>query len=135
MSNKHEGCERGFTIRSETWYGKHMNEPDTVDEIMVGMYHPDGGTTGEFSIFWTILGNKPKPCMKVFDDAWNALSRFSDLLAWMASVDGTNASPQETAEALRSIGVKDLTKRSNPRTSPGEREYSSWLACLKTPNV
>ena len=133
--DKHEGCERGFTIRSEAWYGKSLNEPETLDEIMVGMYHPGGGTTGEFSIRWTTIGREPTPCLEVFNDAWDALQRFGDMLAWMASVDDKHISPQAFAEALRGMGVKDLTERTNPRTSPAEREYASWQANLKPPNA
>lgn len=127
-TDKHEGGERGFTIRSEAWYGKAVAacESNTIDEIMVGMYHPEGGTTGEFGVRWTMLGDKPTPRLEVFNDAWHALQRFGDLLAWMASVDNQHVSPQVFAAALRSMGVKDLTKRTNPYTSPAEREYASW---------
>jgi hypothetical protein len=38
----------------------------------------------------------------------------ADLLAWMASVDDKHISPQEFAETLRGMGVKDLTDRTNP---------------------
>ena len=135
MKDKHEGCERGFTIRSEAWYGKRLNEPDTLDEIMVGMYHPEGGTTGEFGILWTMIGREATPRLEVFNDAWDALQRFGDLLAWMASVDDKHISPQAFADALRGMGVEDLTERHNSRTSPAEREYASWQANLKPPNV
>ena len=126
MNDKHEGCERGFTIRSEAWYGKMLNEPETLDQIMVGMYHPEGGTTGEFGISWAMVGSAPTPYLEVFNDAWHALQRFGDLLAWMASVDDKHVSPQEFAEALRGMGVKDLTERTNHRTNPAEIEYASW---------
>lgn len=135
MESKHKGCERGFTIRSEAWYGKHLNEPETLDKIMVGMYHPEGGTTGEFGICWTMIGRDATPRLEVFNDAWDALQRFGDMLAWMASVDDKHVTPQQFAEALRGMGVKDLTERTNPWTSPAEREYASWLAGPKTPNV
>ena len=135
MKDKHEGCERGFTIRSEAWYGKSLNEPETLDEIMVGMYRPGGGTTGEFGIRWTMIGRESTPRLEVFNDAWDALQRFGDLLAWMASVDDQHISPQAFAEALRGMGVKDLTERTNRRTSPAEREYASWFASHEPPNV
>ena len=135
MKDKHEGCERGFTVFSEAWYSKNQREHDMLDEIMVGMYHPEGGTTGEFGIRWTMLGGKATPRLEVFNDAWDALQRFGDMLAWMASVDDQKISPQAFAEALRGIGIKDQTERDNPYTSPAEREYASWLANLKTPNA
>lgn len=135
MEDKHKGCERGFIVFSESWYGEIQREYGMLDEIVVGMYHPEGGTTGEFCIRWTMLGDKVTPKLEVFNDAWDALQRFGDMLAWMASVDSQHISPQAFAEALRGIGIKDFTQRSNPHTSPGEREYASWAAHLKPPNA
>jgi hypothetical protein len=135
MKDKHEGCERGFTVFSEAWYSKNQREPGMLDEIMVGMYPPEGGTTGEFGIRWTMLAGKATPRLEVFNDAWDALQRFGDMLTWMASVDDQHISPQAFADALRGMGIKDRTERANPYTSPGEREYASWVAHFKTPNV
>lgn len=134
MKDKYDGCERGFTIRSEAWYGKTLNEPETLDELMIGIYHLEGGTSGEFGVRWTMLAGKATPRLEVFDDAWHALQRFGDMLAWMASVDSERVSPRAFAEALRGMGVKDLTERTNPRTSPAEREYASWFTS-QTPNA
>lgn len=128
MKTKHDGCERGFIIRSEAWYGKSQNKPETLDEIMIGMYHHEGGTTGEFGVRWTTIGGHATPRLEVFNDAWDALQRFGDMLAWMASVDDKHISPQSFADALRGMGIKDLTERHNPYASPGEREYASWMA-------
>jgi hypothetical protein len=128
MSNKHEGCVRGFSVYSDSWYRKGLGNPDGVlDEIMVGMYHPDGGTTGEFAIRWTMVGHESTPRIEVFNDAWDALQQFNDLLKWMASVDDEHVGPQAFADALRSFGIKDRTERTNPYTSPSEREYASWF--------
>lgn len=135
MKDRHEGCERGFTIFSESWYSKTPQPDGVVDEIMIGMYHPEGGTTGEFGVRWTMLGRELTPRLEVFNDAWNALLRFDDLLHWMASVDDKHVTPQAFAEALRGLGIKDLTRRVNPYTSPGEREYASWFECGRTPNA
>ena len=119
MSRKHDGCVRGFVFRSEAWYASTANEPGTLDEIMVGMYHPEGGTTGEFKIRWVSVGGRWTPRLEVFDDAWDALQRFGDMLAWMATVDDEHVSPQSFARALRDLGIKDLTERVRPeRISP-----------------
>ncbi len=124
----HDGCVRGFYVLSQSWYGR-VNmavSPDLIEEITIGMYHPEGGTTGEFAIRWAMLSGKPTPRLEAFDDAWHALTQFSDLLRWMASLDDENPSPQRVADALMALGVKDLTERVNPHTSPAEREYLSW---------
>ena len=114
MTDKHEGCIRGFVIRSEAWYGKLVHERGTIDEIMIGMYHTEGGTTGEFAVKWSIVGSEPTPRLEVFNDAWDALMRFDDLLRWMASVDDKHISPQDFAAALRMLGIRDLTERIDP---------------------
>lgn len=125
--DKHKGCERGFTIQSEAWYREAVKLDETADEIMVGMYHLEGGTTGEFGIRWLTVGREPTPRLEVFSDAWHALSCFGDLLTWMASVDGQNVTPKQVAEALRQMGIRDMTSRVNPYSAPGEQEYASWL--------
>ena len=127
MGTKHDDCIRGFTILSEAYYAKACQQKGTLDEIMVGMYHPDCGTTGEFGIRWKLVGNEASPRLEVFNDAWDALQQFGDLLKWMASVDGQRISPQEFAEALRGMGIIDRTERANPHSSPAEREYASWF--------
>ena len=103
MDNRHEGCERSFTILSESWYRNTALPPGVLDEIMVGMYHHEGGTTGEFAIRWKDLGREPTPRLEVYGDAWNALQCFGDLLAWMSEAD-QHASPQQVVEALRRLG-------------------------------
>lgn len=125
--DKHEGCVRGFVVLSESWYSESYATNDIVDEISVGMYYPNDGTTGEFCIRWRRIAGNSVPRLEVYDDAWDALHRFGDMLAWMASQDGQNVSPQAFADALRSMGVEDLTRRKRRVTTPAEREYASWF--------
>jgi hypothetical protein len=127
MDKTHDRCVRGFSIRSEAWYGKMPLDEDMLDEIMVGMYHPEGGTTGEFGVRWSMIGGEATPRLEVFNDAWSALVNFTDLLEWMASVDDQHVSPKEFSEALKRIGVKDLTERINPYKSQSDKEYDSWF--------
>lgn len=116
MSDKHEGCVRGFRIRSESWYGRFLNSVGCCEEIMIGMYADDdrGGTSGEFAIRWLHVGGRQVPRLEVFDDGWNALTRFDDLLKWLASVDCRKVTPRQVADALVSMGVKDMTQRDDP---------------------
>ena len=90
MINKHEGDVRQFRWLSQAWYGEANlgRQRRLVDEIMIGMYSPEGGTSGEFAIRWTDLGGKPVPMLCAFDDSWSALQHFGDVLAKLAEVDG-----------------------------------------------
>lgn len=52
MASKHDGDIRGFSILSEAYYAKVCMPADAIDEIMIGMYCRDGGTSGEFAVRW-----------------------------------------------------------------------------------
>lgn len=113
---KHEGCIRGFYHTRGAWYGETaILGRDIVDQVMVGMYHPEGGTTGEFSIEWQRLSGKIIPRLQVYDDAWGALHQFQDVLAAMAEVDGEDISPDRFCELLLTCSVADKTDRVGPR--------------------
>ena len=106
MKNYKE-CERGFS--------------EHHDEIIIGMYGPDGVTQGECAVQWVMLADKATPYLKAYDDSWDALQNFRDLLDWMgdlmdwmASVEDQKITSQAFAEALRSLGFKDLTQRKQP---------------------
>jgi hypothetical protein len=126
--DKHAGCIRGFYIHGKSWYAKSSPLVGCVEEIMIGMYAPEGGSTGEFAVRWIDIGGRqPAPRLEVFDDAWHALaSRFGDLLTWMATVDRDNVTPSAFAANLRAMGVEDRTARVRPPFSAGEKEYASW---------
>jgi hypothetical protein len=113
---KHEGLIRGFYHLSEAWYADAnlTNRYDgLIDEVMIGFYGPDGdqGTSGEFAVKWKHLGGKLTPQLCVYDDGWDALSCFEDLLAEMAKIDKMSPSPAEFCELLTRLGIKDLTPR------------------------
>lgn len=118
-TNKYKEMIRGFYHLKEAWYGDAnlANRHDgLVDEVMIGFYGPDGeaGTTGEFCIQWIDLKGKACPQLQVFDDAWDALAYFSDLLEEMAKFDNKTPSPTEFCGILKRLGIKDLTPRKNP---------------------
>lgn len=102
----HSECKRGFYHVSKSIYadGKTWKNGE-FDEITMGFYHPDGGTTGEFCITWTQLG----PQLRVFDDAWSALSGFSDLLGVLATHDGESLTPEAVITLLKELGIEDET--------------------------
>ncbi len=108
--SKHKGCKRQFTQMSRSWYAEACKREGVTDEIMIGHYHPDGGTTGEFTIKWVILGGKPEARLEVFSDAWDSFSRFQSFQGMLADMDGTNPTPQEICDALKKCGVEDVTQ-------------------------
>jgi len=118
-TNKHEGKIRGFYHLSEAWYADAnlKNRSDKiVDQVMIGFFgsYGEGGTTGEFAIEWHDIGGKTHPRLQVFDDAWEALTHFSDLLVEMAKLDNTDPTPAEFCKLLIQLGIKDLTPRTRP---------------------
>lgn len=109
---KHDGCKRGFIHLSAAWYGKAcLADGEEVDEVMIGFYHPKGGTTGEFAIRWTHLGGKITPRLEAFDDSWHALYEFRDVLAKLAEHDSQDPTPEVICALLVECGVKDMTQR------------------------
>ena len=113
--NKHEGSTRAFTHLSESWYGKAcLGSGRTIDIVTMGFYHPDGGTTGEFSIHWEPLGDKVTPRLEVFDDAWDALHEFRDVISVLAKRDGEGIGPHALCDLLRECGIVDRTERVQP---------------------
>lgn len=111
----HAGAVRGFHHLSSAWYGRSaLVHRGCFDEVMVGMYHPSGGTSGEFAVRWHNVGSSLTPRLEVFDGAWGALQQFRDLLDAMAELDDKRTSPSAFCDLLRSLGVKDLTERYRP---------------------
>lgn len=96
---------------SKAWYGAlNLELSDIIDEINIGFYHPEGETTGEFSIRWEQLNGNIVPKLVAFDDGWNALNNFRDLLDEMAKVDDENITPDEMNKILVSLGIEDMTQ-------------------------
>jgi len=109
----HIGLKRGFHHLSAAWYGPAnlACDRECVDNVMVGFYHPEGGTSGEFCVSWERLGGKVTPVLRAYDDSWSALHQFSDVLAKMAEHDSEDMTPQAFCELLNSCGVEDMTQR------------------------
>lgn len=124
--SKHNGMIRGFYHLSEAWYADAnlKNRRDgLIDEVMIGFYGPDGdqGTSGEFAVRWKMIGGKLTPKLEVYNDAWEALTHFYDLLAEMAS-DPENPTPAEFCELLKRLGLKDLTPRESTRNARNQED-------------
>jgi hypothetical protein len=118
-SNKHAKCVRQFTISHQAWYAGVMNFKPGQEEVMIGMYHPEGGTTGEFAIRWKNIGGKSSAQLQVFHDAWSALLQFSDVLEKLGTLDDTRPTVKEVVAVLKACGVVDATQRENPNMEVG----------------
>lgn len=111
----HTECKRKFINLSRAWYGDaNLRGSEVLDEITIGFYHPDGGTTGEFTIRWIELGGEITPMLCSYDDSWDALWQFRDVLKKMVAKDGENPSPTEMCELLESCGIEDATPTKSP---------------------
>lgn len=132
-----QDCHRGFSYYNETWYraSRPLRE-GVVHEMTVGVYHEEGGTTGEFSLRWYDLsssfGQRRPPSLRIeaFDDSFEALTDMGDFLDYLRSVARSGSegqrvgsvSPQEVMEALKKLGFKDQTAREVPERYRGEKE-------------
>lgn len=106
----HDGDKRQFYHLSKAWYAAaNLTNPDILDEITIGFFSPDGGTSGEFVIRWRKLGDSFAARLEAFDDSWDALSNFKDLIDKLAELDETNPTPDEIAALLVECGIEDAT--------------------------
>lgn len=109
MSRDHSGCIRGFHQNSRAWYGCSVKDGD-IDRFSIGLYHPEGGTTGEMTVKFMPLLGKVVPRLHCFDDGWSALSTFTDLIERMGAADDQNITPDDFRKMLLECGFTDLTK-------------------------
>lgn len=113
----HEGYYKAFTHTGEAWYADTALKGNVVDQIIIGYYLPRGGTGGEFSIEWIDLGlicKQPTPCLKAYDDGWDTLWCFRDLLEALAKLNDERTPPEQICELLISLGFRDNTVREDP---------------------
>lgn len=107
MTNKTE-YKRAYIRSSRAFYSRYL--PSENIQVMVGLYHPEGGTCGEFEFEWVPLSNGTHARLKAFEDSWDALWQFQDLLQKMAEIDDTDIQEPEFCELLDSLGIVDITE-------------------------
>ena len=73
-------------------------------EVMFALHSPGGGVTGEVAMRWILLGGKEVPQLQVFDDAWEVMACFHDVMDKLADYDGENITPDKFIEILESFG-------------------------------
>lgn len=97
----HKGCKRAYKVNQKK------------DKIRVGMYHPDGGTSGELEFEWIDFSGQKRARIKAYDDSWSALSLFKDLIDEMVKVDNEAIQMPEFCAILDRLGIIDITKDEN----------------------
>jgi hypothetical protein len=60
------------------------------------------------------LGGKPYAQLAAFEDSWEALAQFGDVLKELVELGGTNHSPEKIVEMLLKCGVEDATPEKRP---------------------
>lgn len=114
----HTGDFKGFYQYSRAWYGKlnKLRIRDCVDDIMFGYYSPEGGTSGEMAMRWYKLENNKLPSAKleVFEDTFETLNSFKDLIEELAKWENKNIQPDQFCELLKQFGFIDKTEEKSP---------------------
>ena len=115
MSKKHDGDEMRFSRLGEAWYAATALRDGVNEEVCIGFYCPDGGTTGEFSVEWKTLGGKSVPELRCFSDGWSALANIPGLLAMLEQMDEADPTPDAFCLGLLALGLTDGTPRTPPK--------------------
>lgn len=108
----HTGDIRCYYRSTKAYYAKNI--PNENLHVMFGMYHPEGGSSGEMKIEWVDIGSKKTPQLQVFDDAWSALGLFPDLIKKLSKADSQDINDDEFCAILDRLGFKDITPYENP---------------------
>ncbi len=108
---------RGFHHFSRAWYASRISPCDgAVDDIMFGMYYPNGGCDGEIKAAWYPLGRwQPTPHVGIFDDAWHLFVDFHDFFTDLANYKERMITPAFFCELLVKHGFRDLTQTEKSR--------------------
>jgi hypothetical protein len=109
--NKHDECKPQFYCLHKAYYNENKNAEKT---IMVGMYHPGGGTTGEFSFTWEELQKGKLSCrVELWDESWDFFSVFSELFSKLEKLT-EYPTEEQIVELLLSLGFTDRTQYKRP---------------------
>ena len=124
----HKGCRRAFVWTNKAWCD---NTTDGSQEIIFGLYHPEGTTSREMSMIWDRLAGGLCPQLQVFDDAWSALASFTDVIAKLSEKDDENITPEQFIKILLSCGFVDDTAYNSPY-EPKETALRKELIATET---
>lgn len=115
----HVGDVKGFVHLSRAWYGPAnlANAGDLVDEVTFGFYSTDGDTSGEMSVKWVLLANRPAAKLVCFYDGFSALAQFKDVIDCLPEFDSMpegGMTPEQFCAVLRGCGFIDRTREDSP---------------------
>jgi len=99
---------RGFHWSNKAWYAEANNIKNGC--VTFGIYSTEGGTTGEMTMKWIELCGDLIPRLEVFDDSWEALASFKDLVDALGLVNGKYITDEEFVKILLGCGFMDITK-------------------------
>ena len=94
---------------SKTSFAKALLDGQSfTDEVMVGLYEPDGSTANEFAFRWVPLMEALTHIrLEAYGDAWKALyENFQDLLQAMSEFKNQHLSPEAFGELCESLGIQ-----------------------------
>ncbi len=114
MSASKYGYKKGFSQYSKAWYSKGQPLANNqIDKLNISLINEDDVEVSSFIIEWGELSGNVVPRLKVFDDAWRALSLMPELIQYMASIDDCNKPIDDFVKDLIDLGFIDKT----PKTS------------------
>jgi hypothetical protein len=88
----------------------HVSLPSGVlDELMIGVYHEEGGTSGEFSINQTSITKSCPLELCMFDDSWKLIPYLTDFFELLSKSEDISLS--ELVLKLIEIGFVDHSDR------------------------
>jgi len=99
---------RGFVWSNKAWYAESNNIKNGM--IHFGLYSTEGGTTGEMTMEWIELCGNIVPRLNAFDDSWEVLASFKDVIDILGRVGNKNITDDDFVKILMDCGFTDLTK-------------------------
>lgn len=125
-----ERLRRQYSVTSRAWYADSAlprnNRDNVVDEVTVGHYSTDGGSTGEFEIKLVQMEGPAKPpAMQVcvFTDAWHLFKYEIGLFQRLALLEDPTL-----AELERVLQIEGFTDKTQTR-SPYEATPTLYRKC------
>ena len=106
---------RQFIQLTRAWYASAClpRSDGATDDILLTL---GDKLPGEIVIRWVPIGTDAVARLQVFEDSWQALSHFGDVLEGLAELSGTNPSPGRICQLLRECGIEDATPAEKPQS-------------------
>ena len=109
-----DNSTKGFFVQHKAWHSEILGR--TNPEIIIGVYHQDGSTDGEFTIKWTDhkQGRGWVPCLEAYGDSWQVFFELPELHRVLRNA-GRDVSPEWMITQLtEECGYIDMTSYERP---------------------